>query len=189
MDGNLLIRSLQEGKNRGLESLYGSYRNDFISWASKKFRGIDRNDFIEAWQEAVIAFYDQVISKKLMHLDCDIKTYLFVLANRYLIKHIQKSQKTESLDAFDKFFDNHSYTIAFEWDAPWHDRKLQLSGAMHHLNNQCQELLLLKFGDGLSIESIMTKKGFSNLNSVSASLSRCLRKLKEIIQEQIHNKS
>ncbi|MBK8700525.1 MAG: sigma-70 family RNA polymerase sigma factor [Saprospiraceae bacterium] len=138
-------------------------------------------------RDAIIAFYQQIASGKLVHLECEVKTYLFVLAKRYLIKAVEKNGRTESLDVHKMSLHEMETSMEFDWDDPLHFQKRQVASAMQTLGVQCKELLNLKFLEELSLDEIMLKKGYSSPNATSASISRCLRNLKDLIKDTLQN--
>jgi RNA polymerase sigma factor (sigma-70 family) len=188
LDGNVLIRSLQQGDSRALDQLYDRYRDEYVTWISKQFRGMDREDFIDAWQETIIAFYDQVMSHRLTELTCDIKTYLFIIGRRYIIKQSVKARRIENVDPVEGKFQQASDTIKFDWDDPDAEKNSLVTEAFKHIGEQCRTILLMRFAEGLAVPVIMEKSGYPNLNTVSATLSRCLRKLKDMIQDKLQGK-
>jgi RNA polymerase sigma factor (sigma-70 family) len=188
LDGNALIRSLQQGDSRALDQLYDRYRDEYLAWISKQFRGMDREDFIDAWQETIIAFYDQVMAHRLTELTCDIKTYLFTIGRRYIIKQSAKAKRTDYVDPVEGKFKQVSDSIQFDWDDPDAEKKDLVAEAFKQIGDQCRIILLMRFAEGLAVPVIMEKSGYPNLNTVSATLSRCLRKLKDMIQDKLQSR-
>lgn len=182
-----IIRRIKEGNYKDLDDLYTHFRNEFLSWGMKHFKLADKDSMIDAWQNAIIAFYQQIASGKLVHLECEVKTYLFVLAKRYLIKTVERNGRTESLNVNDISLHKMETSMEFDWDDPMHFQKRQLTSAMLSLGAQCKELLNLKFLEELSLDEIMLKKGYNSLNATSASISRCLRNLKDLIKDTLQN--
>lgn len=182
-----IIRKIREGDFRILDYIYSTYRKEYLSWGKKNFKEADFDMLIDAWQNAVVSFYQQIMANKLTFLTCEIKTFLYLLAKRYLMKSIGQNFKTVSIDI------QKLEAISFETmndidaDDDYDFEKKQINIAMVSLGLQCQELLKYKFVEDLSIEEIRIKAGYQNLNTVSASISRCLRTLKEIITESVKN--
>ncbi len=184
-----IIQSIREGKHSSLEDLYGKHRNEYIQWISRQFTQLDDDLLIESWQEAVIEFYDQIRRGKLVQLSCEVKTYLFVLAKRYLIK-IYKSGHYAQHAELDEIQLQHlsSIPVEDEQDIEQEQRMLLLQ-AMDQMGKQCIELLHYKFTDELSLEEIKNKKSYASLNAVSASLSRCLRKLRDLVKQRMNQRT
>lgn len=182
-----IIRRIKEGNYKDLNDLYTQLRSEFLTWGMNHFKLADKDSMIDAWQNAIIAFYQQIASGKLVHLECEVKTYLFVLAKRYLIKAVERNGRTESLDVHKMSLHEMETSMEFDWDDPWHFQKRQVTAAMQALGVQCKELLNLKFLEELSLDEIMLRKGYASLNATSASISRCLRNLKDLIKDTLQN--
>jgi hypothetical protein len=70
------------------------------------------------------------------------------------------------------------------WEDPWQEEKILLNRVFPLLGEQCRELLRLKYERGMSVAEIQTHKKYQSANVVTASLSRCLRRLKDLIFQQ-----
>ena len=186
-DKNEIINRISEGDFHDIDHLYKIYRKEFIFWGQKIFKNADTDLLIDAWQNAIIAFYQQIVAKKLVHLNCEVKTYLFILAKRYFLKSIDKMEKFNHIEIAKLEAVEMEDFIEFEYDDPWISEKQHINTAINSMGTQCRELLKFKFVDDLSIDDIMIKSGYNNVNTVSASISRCLRKLKELVNQSMTN--
>ncbi|MBK6363903.1 MAG: hypothetical protein IPF52_10555 [Saprospiraceae bacterium] len=61
-----IIRKIRNGNSGDLDYIYSTYRKEFLTWGKKNFREADFDMMIDAWQNAVVAFYQQIMSNKLM---------------------------------------------------------------------------------------------------------------------------
>ena len=51
-ESNFIIKELLSGNNDvPLKKLYDSYRDDFLAWASKRFTKLNKEDFLDAFQD------------------------------------------------------------------------------------------------------------------------------------------
>ncbi|HUR30119.1 MAG TPA: hypothetical protein VMZ69_01735, partial [Saprospiraceae bacterium] len=98
---NSLLLSLSQGNMAVLDQLYDDHRDDFLRWAGQRFHVKNRDDLLDAWHDTMIMFYEQVRDKKLVHLTCEIKTYLFTIGYRRLLKIFKKNEKIDFVDGFD----------------------------------------------------------------------------------------
>ena len=87
---NALLLSLSQGNMAVLDQLYDLHRDDFLRWAGQRFHVKNRDDLLDAWHDTMIMFYEQVRDKKLVNLTCEIKTYLFTIGYRRLLKIFNK---------------------------------------------------------------------------------------------------
>ncbi|MEK7257083.1 MAG: hypothetical protein AAB316_20175, partial [Bacteroidota bacterium] len=102
-----------------------------------------------------------------------------------LLKNHRKMKRILWRDKIDDALRNEPEIITFEWDDPWEDERKMLREAMSELSPQCRELLLRKYYHEKTIAEIMVELEYNSLNSVSASSSRCLKRLKEIIEDKL----
>lgn len=160
---------------------------DFLSWSGKRFQG-NREDFEDAWQDAVIVFYENVMSKKLTSLHCELRTYLFAVGYKRLLKNHRKMKRFFWRDTIDDAILKDHELIAFSWDEPWAEEREMLLAAIEKLPKQCQEILLSRYYEEKNLQEIQIEFNYSSLNTVSASLSRCTRQLKDIIEEKMSHK-
>lgn len=189
-ESNKLLKDLISGKAEvSLAKIYDMYREDFVKWASQKYTKLNREDFLDAFQDTCISFYEQAQSGKLNKLTCDIRTFLFGIGSRRLLNNIRKNNKIQSTDTIELFGGDHLDIISFDWDEPWFEEKKLLMGCLDELNSSCKEILNFRYIEGLNVETIMNKISYTSINAVSVSLSRCMTKLKEVIALKSKNRS
>lgn len=182
---NSLLKSLSEGNMAVLDQLYDSYRDDFISWAGQRFQVKGRDDLIDAWHDTMIMFYEQVRDKKLTHLTCEIKTYLFTIGYRRLLKMHKKSERIDLVEEFDVNINIDQSINVLENEEMMEQQQHMLKTAINELPETSRRILVMRFMEGKSIPLIMTEMGYTSENAVSVTLSRGLKKLKELISERM----
>lgn len=167
-----------------LEQLYKAYRNDFMAWVSLKVGGMHRDDLLDAWHDTLIMFYEKVRDKKLTELTCDIKTFLFLIGYRRVLRVREKTAKIDFMEEFDaNMYIAERINILFEEDIP-SERELLLKDAMAQLPEQSREILIQRFIVGKTIPQIMEAMNYTSASAVSVTLSRTLKRLKESISER-----
>ncbi len=176
------MEAIRQGKPDALDDLYEQGRGDFLRWAGKRFVTNDPEDFLDIWQDSVIAFYEQVVSRKLTSLRCEVHTYLFAIGYRKLLKNNRKMRHILWKDEVDDALQKDPEILLFDWDEPWLEERKMLSAAIGQLGAQCQEILTQRYYHEKKIEELKTELNYNSANSVSATLSRCLKRLKEIIE-------
>lgn len=77
--------------------------------------------------------------------------------------------------------------LDFEWDEPSADEWDLVGKAIQSISPQCREILVQRFYEGKKIPAIMAALGYNSENTTSATLSRCLKKLKETVLEMIND--
>src|SRR5688572_6030458 len=182
---NSLLLSLSQGNMAVLDQLYDDHRDDFLRWAGQRFQIKNRDDLIDAWHDTMIMFYEQIRDKKLVHLTCEMKTYLFTIGYRRLLKMHKKSEKTDLKDEFDANINIDESINVLENEAIMEQQQHILKEAVKALPEKSRQILTLRFMEGKSISQIMQLMGYESENAVSVTLSRGLKKLKESITERM----
>ena len=166
-----------------VESLYADYREDFFRWAGRRFQA-PRQDFEDAWQEAVFAFYEQVASRKLATLRYSARTWLFAVGHRRLLNYHRKTRRIFWKDEIDDALVKDPVFQSFPEEEPQAEERASLMAAMQVVSPQCGELLKQRFFLERSIPEMQGALGYQSTNALSVSLSRCLKRLKEIITDK-----
>jgi len=168
-----------------LDTLYDAYRNDFLRWAGQRFPAAGRDDLLDAWHDTMIMFYEQVRDRKLTTITCEIKTFLFLIGYRRLIRMHKKSEKIDLPGEIDVNMQVDHSINEFTWDDEDAEKHEFLRAAVEELPEKSREILMRRFMDGQSIDEIMVGMEYSSQNAVSATLSRSLKKLKDSIIEKM----
>lgn len=176
-----IIRALQSGRLEAVDALYSSYREPFFRWAGKRFDA-NRQDFEDAWQEAVTAFYMHVMSGKLTALRCDARTWLFAVGYKRMLNNHRKIKRILWKDSIDETLQQEAFRVEVQEKQFHAEKKESLQSAMKTMSSQCRDMLVQRYFQEKSIEEIQEDFELSNANTTSATLSRCLKRLKELIK-------
>ncbi len=177
-----MILAFRSGQTQAVEDLYAAHRNDFFLWAGRRFQAT-RQDFEDAWQEAVTALFEQVVSGKLTSFRTSPKVWLFAVGYRQLLKRNRKTKRILLRDSIDEALLKDVQEFDFQWDEPALDEWALVGEAMQAISPQCREMLAMRFYQGKKIPDMRAALGHNSENTTSAALSRCLKKLKEKVQE------
>jgi RNA polymerase sigma factor (sigma-70 family) len=175
-----LLQALQTAGSQALEQLYVSYREEFIAFA-RKYKA-DEEDILDVYQDAIIAFFENIQSGKFSILSSTIKTYLFSIGKYKLIDKLKqngKKTRTELLENIEEPIQNN-----FEEQLTLTDLQKQLKDAINELGEQCKKLLILFYYRQYSIDSIKNEMAYKNENVVKAHKSRCMKSLRTIISKK-----
>ncbi len=182
LDGNTIISLISQGNMEVLDQVYTTYKPAYLNWARQRFPSTNQQDIVDSWHDSIIAFYEQVISKKLISLTCEIKTYLFTIGYRSLLKKHKKIQKIFDDEEIDKKLIDASLNLFFEEEDPLKEQKEMLLKEINQLPTQSQQILMLRFIEGKSLKDISEIVNYNSLNVLSATISRSLKLLKTKIQ-------
>lgn len=180
-----LLHSLSNGNMAVLDQLYDLYRNDFLRWAGQKFQVKNRDDLLDAWHDTMIMFYENVRDKKLTHLTCEVKTYLFTIGYRRLLKMHKKNEKFDLAGDFDANINIDESINVLENESFMEQQQLILKSAVDQLPEKSRQILIKRYLEGKTVPQIKHELGYESENAVSVTLSRGLKKLKELITERM----
>lgn len=183
-DDQAILDALHAGKMEAFDQVYTMYRSDFLNSASYKFRMIPQEDLVDAWQDTVISFYEQIRSGKIHSLSCSLRGFLFLLGYRYIIKYKRHYLKETSTNQFIEDADSQVTDIELDWEKPLADEKKKLNELIDILPEQTRKMLVLRYIEEKSIEEIKQELGYASSNAVSVSLSRGLVKLRELFMNK-----
>lgn len=182
------IQSLALGNMKALDELYIRFRDDFMNWAGQRFHVKNREDLIDAWHDTMIMFYEQVRDKKLTHLTCEIKTYLFTIGYRRLIKMHKRNEKFDLVDEIDANINIDESINVLELEEIHEQNEKILLAAIEEIPDKTRQILMLRYMGRKSIPEIMAAMKYESENSVSVTLSRGLKQLKKLITERMPTK-
>lgn len=178
---NDIVSALRAGQMQALEDLYARHRAGFFRWAGRRFEA-NRHDLEDAWQDAIIAFYTQVMSGELSSLRHEARVWLFSVGYKRLLNQRRKVKRILWRDDIDKMLHHHIAGPDFQESRSHPEKKESLQRAMKTMSGQCREILMQRYFAGKSIEEIQLEWEHSSANTTSATLSRCLKRLKDLIK-------
>jgi len=184
-----MLQALAGGDMSVLDHIYDRHRDDFLRWSASKFRNARRDDLLDAWQDAVIMFYEQVRDRKLTKLVCEIRTFLFLIGSRRLMKILKKTERIDFVVEFNVNMGIVESINRLDEQEEDEEKKQLLREGVAALPEQSRQALTLRYVDGKSIAEIKDLMNYGSENVVSATLSRTLKKLKESILEKTVNQS
>ncbi len=172
-----LYQSLRAG-NMGLyKGYYQEYKNDFIQFA-RKFTP-DTDLIVDAYHDAFIVLYENVLSRQLEEMTSSLKTYVFSIGKYTLLNKLKKRHRTVYTEGVEGM-EMPQYGIVEDLERS--ESADLLRRHIRSLGDACQSLLILFYYKKYSIEAMMHTLGYKNENTVKAYKSRCLKKLKELMQ-------
>ena len=179
MSEHQLILLLKKSDKEALKMLYKENRDSFINFA-RKFK-VSENDILDAYQDAIIALSEKAFQGEIDNLNCSIKTYLFGIG-KYLLFEKSRKHRKRVLD-FPLEKEDYNYkTIAedFLGEAPNKLERLLQKG-FASLGKKCKEVLRLFYYRGFTIDEISERLGYKDKNVVKSQKSRCIKQLREKI--------
>jgi RNA polymerase sigma factor (sigma-70 family) len=179
MQGAELIQRIKEGDEKVLKDFYLEYRNQFIAYALKKYN-LDIEILKEIYQDAVLAFRNNIIEEKLLELTCKPKTYLFQIGNNLIGKELRK-RKSEV--AMPEYLENSCPDNEADLFSKMNLNELQrvVKDEMNKLGEKCFKVLYLFYFERMRMEMIAQQLNYGSVDSAKSTKHQCFQKLKKSI--------
>ncbi len=181
MNDEQLIAQLKQRDRNALKSIYQEYKTEFFKFSSRY--STDAVVLEDIFQDALIVLYENAVAGKLDDLKSTVKTYLFSVGKFMIFKHFRAGKK-EMLTDENYVFDTHEQAViddVYDDEGPSEYQK-SLALNFKKLGDKCREILELFYLGGMTLDEIMTTQGYENKNVVKSQKSRCLKSLKDLIQ-------
>ena len=140
------------------DRIYDLYMDDFLKSAGYKFNSVPQEDLIDAWQDTIISFFEQIRSGRLTNLSCSMKTFLYLLGFRYILKYKKKYIKEVSTDTFEHSEIPEEVFQTFDYVEPAQEERQMMLDAVGQLPSQSRKILMLRYIEGKSIECYSVSK-------------------------------
>ena len=173
------VEALRQGDQGVLRKLYQTHRSPFLSWARLRY-SIQEEDLLDIFQESIIVFYQNVQEGKIQTLNCSIKTYLFSVGKNLIFKQYKIRQQTVLKEEIDEQLIDQIDTQVYDEIELNHQQKI-LRSAFSQLGDTCRELLTLFYYREFAMESIATRLGYKNTDTVKSQKRRCMQQLETLL--------
>ena len=172
-DGDWWIEKLKNEGLSAIESLYLEWRTDFLDFA-RRYQPSDE-DALDAYQDALVIFYENIVSGKLEKLTSSAKTYLFSVGKYTLLNKLKAKNKYIPLEVEDKLHNVNKEDVEYNLN----EREEKVYQLLKQLGPRCQQLIELFYFQKLSIKTIAQQLKLKNENTVKAHKSRCIKSLRD----------
>ncbi len=137
----------------------------------------DEDDAKDVYQEAIIVLYDKIKGGS-FELSSKLKTYLYSVSRRIWLKKLaQQSKKTSNIADFED-------VLAVDEDMEQHEMKdmqfNQMKTALDSLGEPCKTIIQDFYIQGLSMQDICEKFGYTNTDNAKTQKYKCLQRLKKL---------
>ncbi len=183
VQAEVTLEDLRKGSDTVLRKVYEENRDKFLNYAKRYSLSEDEN--IDIYQDAYIIFYDNVMSGKIESFTSSISTYLFSVGKYLIFDRMRKNKKTvgSTYDLSRVGDDDMSVDMMETERSDLTNEQVLLQKYFGTLGAKCQELLTLFYYRGFTIQEIMDHENYNSENVVKAAKSRCMKTLRERIQE------
>ncbi|WP_316839954.1 sigma-70 family RNA polymerase sigma factor [Pedobacter gandavensis] len=137
----------------------------------------DEDDAKDVYQEGIIVLYNKIKGGN-FELSSKLKTYIYSVCRRIWLKKLsQESRKTNNVSDFEDI-------MAVEVDLEQHEEKDQqfdkMNDALLHLGEPCKTIIQDFYINGLSMQDICEKFGYTNTDNAKTQKYKCLQRLKKL---------
>jgi RNA polymerase sigma factor (sigma-70 family) len=184
MNDEALFAAIKGGNHQLLDQLYVQHREAFLTYAQRQLFATE-DDAADCFQDAVIAFYKNIVSGRLTEMTCTIRTYLFAIGTRLVYRRNQQRNRevTSDPDAGIGLGNDPANELDMSLLNRFEDdhRKALLAGALSKMGDTCRQLLTLFYYHRYPIESIQNTLDLSSPGATRIKKMRCLNTLKKIL--------
>ncbi len=173
------IDTLTKSNEKDISKLYYLHRDAFFNFGKKY--GVSQDTMADIYQETFVVLRRQAIEGRLKEINSSFKTYLFAVGKRLIFNYYKKYKNIVSLESVLHIVDDKAEKINLEEPSELSVEQKLLRTFFDKLGKRCQEMLILFYYRGLTIEEIANTSGYENVNVVSSQKSRCLKQLKQMI--------
>lgn len=179
MNESKVISLLEKGDKAVLKEIYTNYKDSFIKYAYRF--SLAEEDLVDIYQDAIIALYENAINGKMQHLKCSVKTYLFSIGKNMIYEQLRRDKKAVFVNT-DVLKDEYNETIELDNES-LSEHQIKLQNGFKRLGEQCKKILTLFYYNGFTLDEITTSLKYNKKDVVKSQKSRCLAKLKSIIND------
>lgn len=187
VEKSISVEDLRQGSDLLFKKIYEDNRDKFLNFARKY--NLSQEDNIDIYQDTYIVFYNNVMEGKIESFTSSISTYLFGIGKYLIFNKMKKNNKTINPD-FDLSIireqeDLEDSNLEMETEELTTEQVL-LKKYFVTLGKKCQELLTLFYYRGFTIKDIIQTSEYTSENVVKSAKSRCLKTLKERVNQQVN---
>ncbi len=177
-----LFTALKNGSETAFTAVYEDNRALFLNFGRKY--GLADEVLLDVYQDAYIAFYENIKNGKLVVLNSKIATYLISIGKFKIMEQLRKNKKNIHHDgllsiAHETDDEIENFDIVQE-DLSKEQKVMQLY--FDALGEKCQDILKMFYYKNYTIKQIVKEGGYNSENVAKATKSRCLKSLKDAIK-------
>lgn len=172
---NRQIELLKRQDRKTITEIYNEYRTGFLLYA-KRYK-LEEDRILDIYQDSIIALCENAQKGKIDNLSASLKTYLFAIGKYMIFSELRKDTKKTDFEELENIL------ITTEDSSETNDEEVeQLKLAFNHLGEKCKEILKLFYYQERNLDEITELMSYDNKNVAKSQKSRCLRQLKQIIE-------
>ena len=173
----LVINRIKQLDNNALRDVYVQQKHHFMAFFSRYNVAID--DILDIYQDSIVAFCENARKGKLDDIKSAISTYIIAIGKYKVYAFLKKENKEISLDLHTEILDSLIVDEINQDD----ERITILQRAFKGLGEKCKQILTMFYYEGKKLNDIQESMQYENKDVLKSQKSRCLKRLKELIQQ------
>lgn len=172
-----------------LAKVYNTHKSGFMAFVRSYFPGFSLQDAEEIYNDSFLVTYNDIQTGKLNNLTCSLQTYINQVG-KYKIFDFYKKKKIQT-DYFEDIpvSDILGGRIDEIWENATSERKIEIYTFIEKMDDvKCKKIIFAYYYDGLSMDAIAKGMDMKNADVAKTTKSRCLRKMKKILNELLVKK-
>jgi len=179
MNPQKLLEEIKKGNEKVLCDFYTEHRSSFISYAKNKY-DIDIEILKEVYQDAVLAFRNNIMEGRLLQFSCKPKTYLFEIGIHLIGKELRKRKLEVRMPEYFEY--THADRDANVISKMEYNETIEfVRDELKRLGEKCFKLLYAFYFEKKSMDIIATELNYVNVDSAKSSKYNCFQKLRESV--------
>ena len=170
------LNLLKQANPKAIEEVYKTHRKAFIYFGNKY--GLSEDELLDIYQDAIIAFIENLRKGHLENIQVEVKTYLFSIG-KYLIFSKLKNKNSDHL-LVEHLPDE---IIWEELDDEKEQLLLEISAGLKQLGEQCYKILTMFYYEEKKLDEIQKILNYEQKDVLKSQKSRCLNHLKKILKK------
>lgn len=176
-----LFEALKNGSEAAYKKVYEDNRALFLNFAKRY--NLENEETLDIYQDAYVALYENIQNGKFSELKSSIGTYLISIGKYKILERLRKNSKqtnNELLLSRVEVIDDEIEAFDIVYEELTTEQKL-LKMYYEKLGEKCKQILTMFYYKQYNIKEIMVKGNYNTENVVKSQKSRCLKTLKDAI--------
>ena len=170
---------LKQGRYDAISEAYHRYRSDFLNWA--KYSGLPESDALDLYQDALVILFKNLADGKLQTIQSTLVAYLIGIGKNLALKSHSLRAKEVSLEEYKEenlgtidvnILDFQEETI----------KESLIRGIFQQLSSICQQIIILFYYRGLSMNQIREQMNYKNENATKTAKHKCMNQFKKMVR-------
>jgi len=173
------IIAIKKGNTAPLSRIYEQHYMTCVNQMQRKMNA-SKEDAEDLMMDTILVLRDNIMSDSFKNEN--VGAYLLTVG---INKWRNKIKRDRRLDEYDPGLIERKLNTQIEEDGPTNSRIKIIIKAMTMMKGNCQTLLNRNLVDGIPLKNLVSELGFKSYDVIKTTKSRCMKKLRTIVNERI----